>query len=153
VREPAVDDWVALRAAPGDVTSLSGYRSSTLIARLRDLGPTFWIKSELTGVRQNSPIVDALSEARGVTVAARWDWPYGANRIETTVFRIDPTQLEFPGRLVVTTPALQRIVVGLEAAGATSRTAATTLLARLEVPGADPAAAALVDRLRRLTLP
>ena len=75
--ESGVDDWVALRASPTDVTSLYGFRSSTIAARLRGIGPTIWIQSELTGANQVSPIVDALSRAQGVTVAARWDWPYG----------------------------------------------------------------------------
>jgi hypothetical protein len=152
-REPAADDWVALRASPGDVTSLSGYRSATLITRLRDLGPTIWITSELTGARQSSPIVAALTEARGVTVGAEWNWKYGTSRLETTIFRIDPGQLEFPGRVVVTEKGLQQIVKGLEAAGSASSSAAAALLARVEVADAGPAAAALLDRLRRLTTP
>jgi len=152
-REPAADDWVALRASPGDVTSLSGYRSTTLVSRLRELGPTVWITSELTGARQSSPIVAALTEASGVTVGARWDWKYGTSRLETTVFRINPGQLEFPGRVVVTTKGLQQIVKGLEAAGSASSSAAAALLARVEVAAGDPAAAALLDRLRRLTNP
>jgi hypothetical protein len=152
-RDPAADDWVALRASPGDVTSLSGYRSSTLVGRLRELGPTVWITSELTGARQSSPIVAALAEARGVTVGARWNWKYGTSRLETTVFRIDPGQLEFPGRVVVTTMGLQQIVKGLEAAGSASSSAAAALLARVEVAGADPTAAGLLDRLRRLSAP
>jgi hypothetical protein len=53
----------------------------------------------------------------------------------------------------VTTMGLQQIVKGLEAAGSASSSAAAALLARVEVADADPAAAALLDRLRRLTAP
>ena len=153
IDEPASDDWVALRASPTDITSLYGYRSSAIIDRLRKIGPTTWIQTELTGVNQVNPIVDALTEARGVTVAASWDWPYGNGRLESIVFRIDPDRLELPGRLFVTTQALERIVAGLEAGGPASGPAAASLLARVQVAGADPAGVGLLDRLRRLTLP
>jgi hypothetical protein len=150
--EPDADDWLALRASPTDVQSLYGYRASTIVDRLRDLGQTIWIHAEVTSENQASPIVEALSEATGVSVAARWDWPYGADRLEATAFAIDPSRLEFPGRLVVTPQALQRIVAGLEAGGATSQMAAANLLARVDVAGTDSAAGVL-DRLRRLAVP
>jgi hypothetical protein len=151
--EPDADDWLALRASPTDVTSLYGYRASTIVHRLRDIGQTIWIHAEVTSENQASPIVEALTGTPGVTVAATWDWPYGADRLEATAFAIDPSGLEFPDRVVVTTPALERIVAGLEAAGSASKIAAASLLARIEVAGADPAVAPLLDRLRRLAAP
>jgi hypothetical protein len=151
--EPDADDWLALRASPTDVTSLYGYRASTIMDRLRQIGSTTWIHVEVTGANQASAIVEALDGASGVTVAETWDWPYGDNRLEATAFAIDPVRLAFPDRLVVTPEALARIVAGLEAAGPSSRPAAANLLARVEVAGTDPAAARLLDRLRRLGVP
>lgn len=151
--EPVADDWLALRASPTDVTSLYGYRASTIVDRLSDIGPTIWIHVVVTGENQASPIVAALSEAPGVSVAARWDWPYGADRLEATAFAIDPSRLDFQDRTLVTTPALERIVAGLEAAASASKSAAASLLARVQVAGADPSAAGVLDRLRALAVP
>jgi hypothetical protein len=109
-RPAAADDWVALRESPLDVTTLYGYRASTIADRLRGLGPTVWIESELTGPREVSPIVDALSGADGVRVAGSWSWPYGDQQLRTTAFEIDPDRLRFPETVVLTSGALERIV-------------------------------------------
>ena len=145
-----VDDWVALRASTGDATLLSGYRASTIAARLRAIGPTTWIESEVTGANQTSPIMGVLKDAPGVTVGARWTWPYGSGHLETIAFEIDPAKLVIPDRVVVTTQALARIVQGLEAAGPAARTAAAALLLRVQVADTDPAAPALLERLRKV---
>jgi hypothetical protein len=88
--EPNADDWLALRASPTDVTSLYGYRASTIMDRLRQIGSTTWIHVEVTGKNQASAIVEALNGAPGVTVAETWDWPYGDDRLEATSLRDRP---------------------------------------------------------------
>jgi hypothetical protein len=147
---PAADDWVALRESPLDVTTLYGYRASTIADRFRGLGPTVWIESELTGPREVSPIVDALSGAEGVRVAGSWSWPYGDQQLRTTAFEIDPDRLRFPETVVLTTAAAERIVTALERDPATGRASAAALLPRLRIADDDPAAQPWVARLRAL---
>jgi len=146
----AADDWVALRESPLDVTTLYGYRASEIADRLRGLGPTTWIESELTGSREVSPIVDALAGADGVRVAGSWSWPYGDEQLRTTAFEIDPDRLRFPDTVVLTTGALERVVTALERDPASARAPAAALLPRLKIADDDPAAAPWVARLRTL---
>jgi hypothetical protein len=146
----AADDWVALRESPLDVTTLDGYRASEIADRLRGLGPTTWIESELTGSREVSPIVDALAGAEGVRVAGSWSWPYGDEQLRTTAFEIDPDRLRFPNTVVLTTGALERVVTALERDRTSARAPAAALVARLKVADDDPAAAPWVARLRAL---
>jgi hypothetical protein len=151
---PAVDDWLAIRASTTDVTTLYGYRATTIHERLRAMGPAIWIESEIIGGAQRSPIINVLERAQGVTEVAGWSWPYGSGKLVTRAFRIDPANLAFDDRLVITQDALRRIVVGLEAAGPTAQPAAAALAARLEVVEADdPATTALLESLARLASP
>ena len=146
----AADDWVALRESPLDVTTLYGYRASEIADRLRGLGPTVWIESELTGSREVSPIVDALASADGVRVAGSWSWPYGDEELRTTAFEIDPDRLRFPETVVLTTGALERVVTALERDPASARAPAAALLPRLKIADDDPAAAPWFAKLRTL---
>ena len=143
-------DWISRRASPTDVTSLSGYRAESVLARIRELGVTTWIVTERTETSNSMSIVEALRHAAGAAIVTHWEWPFGAARLEATVFRIAPDALAFTDRVYVSRDALERITVGLEQAPGPGRAAAASLLARAAVIPDDDAAAAILDRLRRL---
>jgi hypothetical protein len=92
----------------------------------------------------------ALDGADGAERVASWSWPYGAGRLETSIFEIDPDRLAFPDRVVLTTAALERLVAGLEADPATAGPAAEALVDRAVVEPDDAQHAVLIDRLREL---
>lgn len=151
--QPPGEDWLALRASPTDVTSLYGYRSGTVEARFAALGNSYWIQSEVLGPGTASPILEALRNASGVSVAASWTWPYGGGRrLETVIFAMDPGHLSFPESVVMDEGALTRILRGLESSPLPARAGAALAARALVVPpSAD--SAALVDRLRHIGAP
>jgi len=147
---PAAADWVALRASPTDVALLYGYGEEPTLARLRASRVGIWIITEVTGTTNSSLIVEALRHADGASPLAQWDWPYGSTRLETTIFRVEPDQLDFPDDVFLSRDGLERITAGLEGAGALAAPAATALADRAIVVPDDDQARAIRDRRRRV---
>ena len=146
----AAADWVALRASPTDVALLYGYQEEPTLARLGASRVGIWIITEVTGTTNSSQIVEALRHADGASPLAHWDWPYGSTRLETTIFRVEPDQLDFPDDVFLSRDGLERITTGLEMAGAVAAPAATALADRAIVIPDDDQARAILDRLRRV---
>jgi hypothetical protein len=147
---PAAFDWVALRASPTDVALLYGYQEEPTLARLRESDVGIWIITEVTGTTNSSLIVEALRHAIGAAALAHWEWPYGSARLETTIFRVEPDQLDLPNDVFLSRDALERIAAGLEGAGAVAAPAAAALAERAVVIPDDDQARATLERLRHV---
>jgi hypothetical protein len=139
------DDWVALWTEARDATSLFGYRASSLLDFFRQTGPAVWIETDIVGANAPSPELEMLSRTQGIQKLAQWSWPYGAGTSVTVVYRVDPSKLAFSRDVVMTAPALNWMVRGMERNPAAYRPAASALLDRVQV--AEPAASGLLVRL------
>ncbi len=151
-QEAGDDDWIALRASGTDVNALYGYRARIVVDTIKTLAPRVWILGRVVGPNPY-PMLDAVDGATGVIPASHWSWPFGKDRLEITVFIVDPQRVAFPDRTVITQEALARIIAGLERSPRAGAAAAASLAARAVVIPNDPTAAALLDRLRHLAAP
>jgi hypothetical protein len=147
--DPQYGDWIALRASPYDVHLFYGYRAGSVVSRVRKLGVGYWVQ---TVDQPDTPIIEALRVASGVTLAAHWVTTTNALRLETSIYRIDPGRLAFPDRVVVSQDALARIIEALQRSPSAS-VAAANLLARVTVIPDDAQAASLMQQLRRVAAP
>ncbi len=151
--QPMVDDWVALRASPTDVTTLYGYRATTVLRQFQGLDGAYWILTDVAGSHNPTPIVSALRDATGAKLVGQWTWPYGSGTLQTTIFEVDSSRLAFTGQVSITVDALQRIVAQLERDPIAGRAAAMALARRAVVIPAGADAEALLARLRRIASP
>lgn len=144
------EDWVALWASRRDVTALVGYRARRVVESFHGLGPSVWIQTVLTSEASPSPLLEALDRAQGLEVLERWTWPYGDDRLETVVYRVDPSRLAFSDDIVLDPSALARIVRTMERDPDAYREAAAALLERAVPVSPGPRSEELLDRLRIL---
>jgi hypothetical protein len=147
------EDWVALWASRRDATALVGYRAGPVVEGFRHLGPTVWIQTALSSDESPSPLLEALNRAQGLEVLQRWSWPYGDDRLDTVVYRVDPTRLAFGDDIVFDPSALRRLIRTMERDPEAYRRAAARLLERAVLVSPEPGSAELLGRLRTLAAP
>jgi hypothetical protein len=141
------DDWVALWTEERDATSVFGYRASSLLDLFRRIGPAIWIETDVISEHAPSPELEMLRRTQGVEQLAQWSWPSGGGSSETVVYRVDPSSLAFSRNVVITAPALNRMIRVMERNPAAYRQAASALLDRVQVAAPEPSASGLLDRL------
>ena len=141
------DDWVALWTEGRDATSVFGYRASSLLDLFRRIGPAIWIETDVISEHAPSPELEMLRRTQGVEQLAQWSWPSGAGSSETVVYRVDPSGLAFGWDVVITAPALDRMIRVMERNPSAYRPAALALLGRVQVAAPEPSASGLLDRL------
>jgi hypothetical protein len=141
------DDWVALWTEGRDATAVFGYRASSLLDLFRRTGPAIWIETDVITEHAPSPELELLRRTRGAEQLAQWSWPSGVGSSETVVYRVDPSSLAFSRDVVITAPALDRMIRGMEHNAVAYRQAASALLDRVQVVAPEPSAAGLLDRL------
>jgi hypothetical protein len=141
------DDWVALWTEGRDATAVFGYRASSLMDLFRGIGPAIWIETDVISEHTPSPELAMLRRTQGIEQLAHWSWPSGAGTSETVVYQVDPSSLAFSRDVIITAPALSRMIQVMERNPAAYRRAASTLLDRVQVAGPEPSASGLLDRL------
>lgn len=142
------DDWIALDIAPRNINEFQGFAAERLAAVLQKSGVGFWIYAT-EGPTSAPTVIHALAETPGVEELARWSWPSGAVPVEVHVYGIDPARLAFDtDRIHVSTEALERLVVMLEAAGPAGVATAVNLAEHVVVSPPSPSADPLMARLR-----
>jgi hypothetical protein len=141
------DDWVALWTEERDATSVFGYRAGSLLDLFRRIGPAIWIETDVISEHAPSPELEMLRRTQGVEQLAQWSWPSGAGSSVTVVYRVDPSSLAFSRDVVITAPALNRLIRVMEGNPAAYRRAASALLDRVQVAAPEPSASGLLDRL------
>jgi 4-amino-4-deoxy-L-arabinose transferase-like glycosyltransferase len=144
-------DWVAVTSAPLSPNAFYGYQGTQLADALRSRDIDIWILTSSTGPDEASAIEAALEHATGARVLARWSWPYRPDRLQTTVFGIDPEGLRLDdAHMYITPDALDTLLRQLEAHPDRVRAVARALIERVVLVPEGASSEPLRARLRVL---